>query len=95
MKPVFSKLGAAFFIAALALLAASCGRRGALEPPPGTPAWNVPLSGTPGEYETPANQGGQPEQDTANSSGAEEPAQPAPKPSQQRAPKPFLLDPLL
>jgi predicted small lipoprotein YifL len=79
--------------AAIALLLVSCGRRGPLEPPPGAAVSNAPLTGTPGDYEAPANPGELAGQNTATSRGAEAPAaakQPAP-----RAPKPFVLDPLL
>jgi predicted small lipoprotein YifL len=81
------------FVAAIAFSLASCGRRGPLEPPPGAAVSNAPLTGTPGDYETPANPGELAGQNTAASSGAKAPAaakQPPPHP-----PKPFLLDPLL
>ncbi|HZM07812.1 MAG TPA: lipoprotein [Methylocella sp.] len=94
MKSPPSKLAATFFLAALALTLASCGRRGALEPPPGSPALNVPLSGTPDE-ETSQNAGGLPGQNTANSSSAAAPAQAGAKPVAPHAPRPFPLDPLL
>ena len=81
------------FVAAIALSLASCGRRGPLEPPPGAAVSNAPLTGTPGDYEAPANPGELAGQNAAASSGAKAPAaakQPPPHP-----PKPFLLDPLL
>jgi predicted small lipoprotein YifL len=80
------------FAAAIALSLASCGRRGPLEPPPGAPASNAPLAGTPGEYEAPANPGELAGQNTA--AGAPPPPGAA-KPVPPHAPKPFLLDPLL
>ncbi|MGB6374793.1 MAG: lipoprotein [Methylocella sp.] len=81
------------FVAAIALSLASCGRRGPLEPPPGAPASNAPPTGTPGGYEAPANPGELAGQNSAASSGAEAPA--AAKQPPPRAPKPFVLDPLL
>jgi len=81
------------FVAAIALSLASCGRRGPLEPPPGAPASNALLTGTPGDYEAPANAGELAGQNSATSSGTEAPA--AAKQPARRAPKPFLLDPLL
>jgi len=95
VKPLASKLGAAFFIAALALTLTSCGRRGGLEPPPGAAASNPAVTGTPGEAETPTNPGDLTGQNTANSSSAGAPAQAGAKQTPPRAPRPFLLDPLL
>ncbi|WGJ13726.1 lipoprotein [Methylocapsa sp. D3K7] len=94
MKSPPSKLAAALFLVTLALTLVSCGRRGALEPPPGSPALNVPLSGTPDE-ETTQNVGGLTGQNTANSSGAAAPPQAGTKPAVPHAPRPFPLDPLL
>ncbi|MDQ6868302.1 MAG: lipoprotein [Pseudomonadota bacterium] len=93
MTPHLPKLGALLFVAAMALSLASCGRRGPLEPPPGAPASNAPLTGTPGDYETPANPGELPGKNTA--AGAETPPPGAAKPAPPHAPKSFLLDPLL
>jgi predicted small lipoprotein YifL len=92
MRRTLPKLGALLLVAAMALSLASCGRRGPLEPP-GAPASNAPLTGTPGDYEAPANPGELAGQNTATSSGAEAPA--AAKHPTRRAPKTFLLDPLL
>lgn len=94
MRLTFPKRGAIAFAAAISLSFASCGRRGPLEPPPGAPASNAPLTGTPGGYEAPANPGelaGQ--NNTAASSGPEAPA--AGKQTPPPARKPFVLDPLL
>jgi predicted small lipoprotein YifL len=91
VRRTLPKLGALLLVAAMALSLASCGRRGPLEPPPGAPSSNAPLTGTPGDYGAPANElAGQ---NTATSSGAEAPA--AAKQPPRRAPKTFLLDPLL
>jgi predicted small lipoprotein YifL len=87
MRRTLPKLHATVFVAAMALSLISCGRRGPLEPPPGAAVSNAPLTGTPGDYDTPANPGEMAGQSTATSSGAK---QPPPHP-----PKPFLLDPLL
>ena len=95
MTPNLPKLGALLFVAAMALSLASCGRRGPLEPPPGAPASNVPLTGTPGDYEAPANPGELAGQNTATSNGAEAPGQAGAKQTPPPARKPFLLDPLL
>ncbi len=92
MKRTLPNLPAIVFAVA-ALLLTSCGRRGPLELPPAAPASQAPLSGTPGDYEVPANAGELAGQKTATSSGAEPPA--AAKQPPLRAPKPFLLDPLL
>jgi predicted small lipoprotein YifL len=81
------------FVAAIALSLASCGRRGPLEPPPGAAVSNAPLTGTPGDYEAPANPGELAGQNTATPSGAAAPAAAKQPPPHQ--PKPFLLDPLL
>jgi predicted small lipoprotein YifL len=86
-------LPAIVFAVATAFSLTSCGRRGPLELPPGAPASHAPLTGTPGDYEVPANAGELAGQNTATSSGAEPPA--AVKQPPRRAPKPFLLDPLL
>ena len=93
VRRTFPNLPAIVFVAAIALSLTSCGRRGPLEPPPGAAVSNAPLTGTPGDYEAPANPGELAGQNTATSSGAGAPAvakQPPP-----HAPKPFLLDPLL
>jgi predicted small lipoprotein YifL len=81
------------FAAAIALSLASCGRRGPLEPPPGAAVSSVPVTGTPGEYEAPANPGELSGQNTA--AGAPPPPLGAAKPAPPHTPKPFLLDPLL
>ncbi|MGH6836162.1 MAG: LPS translocon maturation chaperone LptM [Methylocella sp.] len=93
MRRSLPKRGAIVFAAAVALALTSCGRRGPLEPPPGAPGSNAPLTGTPGDYEAPANPGELAGQNAANSSGAEAPA--AAKQPPRRPAKPFLLDPLL
>jgi predicted small lipoprotein YifL len=94
VRPTLPKRGAIVFVAAIALSLASCGRRGPLEPPPGAPASNAPLTGTPGDYEAPANPGELAGQNTA--AGAEAPPPGAAKKAPpRRASKPFLLDPLL
>jgi predicted small lipoprotein YifL len=86
-------LPAIMCVAAIALSLASCGRRGPLEPPPGAPASNAPLTGTPGDYEAPANPGELAGQNTAAS--AEAPPPGATKKAPPHARKPFVLDPLL
>ncbi len=93
MRRIFPKRGAIVFAAAIALSLASCGRRGPLEPPPGAPASNAPLTGTLGDYEAPVNPGELAGQNTATSSGVEAPA--AAKQPPRRPARPFLLDPLL
>jgi len=93
VRRILPNLPGIVLVAAIALSLASCGRRGPLEPPPGAAISNAPLTGTPGDYEAPANPGELAGQNTATSSGAAAPAaakQPPPHP-----PKPFLLDPLL
>jgi len=91
-----SKLGVAVLLAALALTLASCGRRGPLEPPPDAAALNTPpVTGTPGTEEKPANPGDLSGQNAASSSSTAAPAQAGAKQTQPRAPKPFVLDPLL
>jgi predicted small lipoprotein YifL len=81
------------FIAAITLSLASCGRRGPLEPPPGAAVSNAPLTGTPGDYDVPANPGELAGQNAATPSGAAAPTAAKQPPPHQ--PKPFLLDPLL
>ncbi|MGH6841586.1 MAG: LPS translocon maturation chaperone LptM [Methylocella sp.] len=93
MRRTFPTRGAIAFAAAISLSLASCGRRGPLEPPPGAPASNAPLTGAPGDYEAPANKGELAGQNTAASSGAEAPAEEEQTPPPAR--KPFVLDPLL
>jgi predicted small lipoprotein YifL len=94
VRHTFQILPGIALVAAIALSLASCGRRGPLEPPPGVPTVsNAPLTGTPGDYEASANPGEPARQSTAAPSGAEAPA--AAKQPLRRAPKPFLLDPLL
>ncbi len=93
MRRTLPNLTAVALVAAVALSLASCGRRGPLEPPPGAPASNAPLTGTPGDYDAPANPGELAGQNTAASSGAEAPA--AAKQPPPHARKPFVLDPLL
>ncbi|MGQ0445769.1 MAG: LPS translocon maturation chaperone LptM [Beijerinckiaceae bacterium] len=93
MRRTFPTRGAVAFATALALSLASCGRRGPLEPPPGAPASNAPLTGTPGDYEEPANKGELARQNTAASSGVEAPAGGKQTPPPSRIP--FVLDPLL
>jgi len=92
VRRTFPIVPAVVFVAAMALLLASCGRRGPLEPPPGAAVSNAPVTGTPGDYEAPANPGELAGQNTATSSGAEAPAAAKQPP---RAPKTFFLDPLL
>ncbi len=92
MKRTIS-IPAIVFVATIALSLVSCGRRGPLEPPPGAAASNAPVTGTPGDYATPANAGELAGQNTATSSGTEAPPaakQPPPPPR-----KSFFLDPLL
>ena len=91
MRRTLPNLPTIVFAAAIALSLASCGRRGPLEPPPGAPASNAPLTGTPGDYEAPANPGELSGQNTA--AGA--PGQAGAKQTPPHAPKSFLLDPLL
>ncbi len=93
MRRTVPNIPAIVFAAAIALSLASCGRRGPLEPPPGAPASNAPLTGTPGEYEAPANPGELAGQNTAAGAGPPPPG--AAKPAPPHAPKPFVLDPLL
>jgi predicted small lipoprotein YifL len=93
VRRTFPILPGIVFVAAIALSLASCGRRGPLEPPPGAAVSNAPLTGTPGDYEAPANPGELAGQNTAASSGAKAPA--AAKQPPPHVPKPFVLDPLL
>jgi predicted small lipoprotein YifL len=93
VRRTFPTLPGIVFVVAIALSLASCGRRGPLEPPPSALASHAPLTGTPGDYEVPANPGELAGKNTAASGGAEAPA--AAKQPPRRAPKPFLLDPLL
>jgi predicted small lipoprotein YifL len=89
VRRTLPNLPAIVFITAITLSLASCGRRGPLEPPPGAAVSNAPLTGTPGDYDVPANPGELAGQNAAAPSGA---AAKQPPPHQ---PKPFLLDPLL
>jgi predicted small lipoprotein YifL len=93
VRRTLPNLPAIVFIAAITLSLASCGRRGPLEPPPGAAVSNTPLTGTPGDYEAPANPGELAGQNAATPSGAAAPAAAKQRPPYQ--PKPFLLDPLL
>jgi predicted small lipoprotein YifL len=95
MRRFLSKRGAIVLAAAISLSLASCGRRGPLEPPPGAPTSNVPLTGTPGDYEATANPGELAGQNTANSNGAATPGQAGGKQAAPPVRKPFVLDPLL
>jgi predicted small lipoprotein YifL len=97
VRRTLPNLPAIVFVAAIALSLASCGRRGPLELPPGAAVSSAPVTGTPGDYEAPANPGEQAGQNTATSSGAGAEARPpgAAKPAPPHPPKPFLLDPLL
>ena len=95
VRRTFLKRGAIAFAAAISLSLASCGRRGPLEPPPGAPASNAPLTGMPGDYEAPANPGELAGQNTATSNGAEAPGQAGGQQTPPRVRKPFILDPLL
>ena len=95
VRRTFPNLPAIVFVAAIALSLTSCGRRGPLEPPPGAAPSNAPLTGTPGDYEAPANPGELAGQNTATSGGAEAPAQAGAKQTPPPARKPFVLDPLL
>ncbi len=94
MRRTLPNVPAIVFVAAIALSLASCGRRGPLEPPPGAAVSSAPLTGTPGDYEAPANPGELAGQNTATSSGAEARRRRR-KQAPPRARKPFLLDPLL
>ncbi len=76
------------FLAALAPVLASCGRRGPLEPPPGAVVSCAPVTGTPGEYQSAANPGELSGQTSTSSA-------PTAKPCANKAPRPFFLDPLL
>jgi predicted small lipoprotein YifL len=102
-----SNLYAAAVVAALALSLSGCGRRGALEPPPGAPPSNAPLTGRPDEYRAPTNFVDFPRANTVGAVGTtgaagaaplpldpEEPDKPS-APAAKPPPKPFLLDPLL
>lgn len=94
MKLPPSKLAATFVLATVALSLGSCGRRGALEPPPGAPASTVPLTGTP--EEGPSQYPGEPAgQNVVNSGTQATPAQTGAKPTVPHTPRPFPLDPLL
>ncbi|QBR72578.1 hypothetical protein CU048_01865 [Beijerinckiaceae bacterium] len=84
-------MGAALFFAALGLSLASCGRRGPLEPPPGVPVSSSPLNGTIGDNETPRELPSQ-KRSASPDDASETVVVPVPA---HRAPKPFLLDPLL
>jgi predicted small lipoprotein YifL len=95
VRRTFPNLAAIVFVAAITLSLASCGRRGPLEPPPGAAPSNAPLTGTPGDYEAPANPGELAGQNTVTSSGAVAPAQAGAKQTPPPARKPFILDPLL
>ena len=92
MRRTLPNLPAIVFVAAIALSLASCGRRGPLEPPPGATVYSAPVTGTPGDYEAPANPGELAGQNTA--AGAETLPPGAAKPP-PHSPKSFLLDPLL
>ena len=93
MRRTLPNLPAIVFVAAIVLSLASCGRRGPPEPPSGAAVSNAPLTGTPGDYEAPANPGELSGQNTA--AGAAPPSPGAAKPAPPHAPKPFVLDPLL
>jgi hypothetical protein len=54
-----------------------------------------PVTGTPGTEEKPANPGDLSGQNAASSGSTAAPAQAGAKQTQPRAPKPFVLDPLL
>jgi predicted small lipoprotein YifL len=88
------------FRAALVLAAAlsliGCGRRGPLEPPPGAPATNAPLTGVPDAAALPKNNTEMAPMDAASApaAGAAGSASPAPAPAKAPA-RPFPLDPLL
>ena len=93
MRRTLPNLPAIVLVAAIAFSLASCGRRGPLELPPGARPSNAPLSGTPGDYEAPTNPGELAGQNTAT--GAETRPPGTAKKAPPRAPRPFLLDPLL
>jgi predicted small lipoprotein YifL len=92
----------------LALSLQGCGRRGPLEPPPGSAPTNAPLTGVPDQYTTPRSAAELPgfvpqasgasadanvvAPGTPNAPAA--PASPAPPPVKAPA-RPFPLDPLL
>lgn len=72
---------AAICLAALALLLAGCGRRGPLEPPPGAAVANPPPAAV--------QDANKPDLAAENAAGA------TPAPPRAKAPRPFVLDPLL
>ena len=87
------KIALILFLAALAPVLVSCGRRGPLELPPGAPAaCAAPAPPAPGSSPAGANGGsqGQPGGYTAG-----EPPPSAAPCTKQTSPRPFFLDPLL
>jgi predicted small lipoprotein YifL len=92
----------ALVLAALALPLTGCGRRGPLEPPPGSPASLAPLTGVPDQYAAPRSVADLPGENAAGVVVAPVPDQTPPQPKANNAPahaprqpRPFLLDPLL
>jgi predicted small lipoprotein YifL len=89
----------AVLLLAAVLSLAGCGRRGPLEPPPGSADTNAPLTGVPDQYGLPKNAETAPidsaavSQPATDAAGKTAPASPAAPPA--KAPKPFPLDPLL
>lgn len=92
MQSSFTKFGAVAVIAAAALMLASCGRRGPLEPPPSAAA-PAPVSGSPDEQ--PAAAGEYEGQREGNVSGGPAQAKTGVNQIPPHVPKSFPLDPLL
>ncbi|WP_139223647.1 LPS translocon maturation chaperone LptM [Methylocapsa palsarum] len=105
LLPCFSRPLRLALTAAIFLAVGGCGRRGPLEPPPGSPTSLAPLSGAPDQYAAPRSVADLPGENAAGAvvtQGAapgQTPPQPKgdnPVPVQApRPPRPFLLDPLL
>jgi predicted small lipoprotein YifL len=93
----------ALVLAAAALPLNGCGRRGPLEPPPGSPASLAPLTGVPDQYAAPRSVADLPGENSAGVVVTPAPDQTPPQPKGDnpvpaqapRQPRPFLLDPLL
>jgi predicted small lipoprotein YifL len=83
----------ALILAAATLPLTGCGRRGPLEPPPGSPSL-APLSGVPDQYSAPRSVADLPGENAAGVVVTPAPSQAPPQPA-ARPPRPFLLDPLL
>jgi predicted small lipoprotein YifL len=93
----------ALVFTALALALTGCGRRGPLEPPPGSPASLAPLTGVPDQYAQPRSVADLPGENAAGvvvtqpPAPSQTPPQPAgdnPAPAKTHL-RPFPLDPLL